>query len=193
MKIGILGGTFDPIHQGHIALAYAAKKEYGLDKVLFVPALIPPHKTARRDLTPAPYRYRMVEIALRPHLNFEVSDIEFSRAEVSYTVDTLKALKKKYPQDEFFLILGADSLAEISHWREADQIQKLARLLVAPRTHFEAKNASPNVSWIPMPECPISSSEIRSQIAQGQFKDKASLPEGVENYIHRMKLYQGRP
>jgi nicotinate-nucleotide adenylyltransferase len=134
----------------------------------------------------------MVEIALRPHLDFEVSDIEFSRAEVSYTVDTLRALKKKYPQDEFFLILGADTLAEIPHWRETDQIQKLARLLVAPRTHFEAESISSDVSWIPMPECPISSSEIRDQMAQRQLKDKTCLPEGVENYIHSMKLYQGR-
>lgn len=195
MKIGILGGTFDPIHQGHILLAYAAKKEYGLDKVLFVPALIPPHKTAQRDMTPAAYRYRMVEIALRPHLDFEVSDVEFSRAEVSYTVDTLRELKKKYSRDDFFLILGADSLAEIPYWKEADQIQKLARILVAPRSPFKAdkaENAAREVSWIPMPECPLSSSEIRSQIAHGEFKDKKNLPEGVEDYIHRMKLYQDK-
>ena len=107
-------------------------------------------------------------------------------------MDTLKELKKKYPQDEFFLILGADSLAEIPSWKETGQIQKLARLLVAPRPHFKAENAPADVIWIPMPECPLSSSEIRNQIAQGKLKDKSSLPEGVENYIHRMKLYQAR-
>ncbi len=192
MKIGILGGTFDPIHRGHLTLAYAAKKQYGLDKVLFVPALIPPHKAARRDLTPAPYRYRMVEIALRAHPDFEVSDLEFSRAEVSYTVDTLRELKKKYQAGKFFLIVGADSLAEIPQWKEADNIPKFAGILAAPRRPFKADPSAPATLWISMPECPLSSSGIRRWIAQGELKDKQCLPEGVENYIRRMNLYQER-
>lgn len=187
MKIGILGGTFDPIHQGHLLLARSAQKQHQLDKILFVPALIPPHKTGRRDMTPAPYRYRMVELALKHESGFEISPIEFDRPEISYTVETLRVLRKKYPGDDFFLIVGADAAAEISQWKEAEKIRKMAALLVAGRPGYPVleEGARP----IAMPETPLSSSEIRQKLGKGEGLGPRVLPEEVESYIREMNLY----
>ena len=189
-KIGIFGGTFDPIHRGHLDLARHALKQFRLTKVLFVPALIPPHKSARRDMTPAPYRYRMVETAVREEPQFEVSDIEFSRPEISYTVDTLRTLKKFYPSSELYLILGADSLAEIPKWREADEIVKLARLLVARRPGVTVVLPPYSVQWIDMSECSLSSSEIRQAISRGDLLPDEIVPQDVQDYIQKMQLYR---
>lgn len=191
MKTGILGGTFDPIHQGHLALARAAKKQFALDRVIFVPAFIPPHKAGRRDMTPAPYRYRMTELALLGEAGFEVSDIEFSRPEISYTADTLHAFKEKFPEDCFFLILGEDSLAEMPQWRDPEKIEKMAGFLAAKRPGASAVLPA-GARWIKMPECPISSSAIRKQIRSGENPGPGILPKPVEEYIHAMKLYRSK-
>ena len=189
MKTGILGGTFDPIHQGHLALARAARDQFSLDRVLFVPALIPPHKAARRDMTPAPYRYRMVELAMPGEKGFEISDVEFSRPEISYTADTLHTLKEKYPEDRLFLILGEDSLAEMPRWKEPDKIKELAALLAAKRPGVAAVSYPDGVQWIQMPACSASSSAIREQIRKGGKAGPGLLPPEVEDYIHKMGLY----
>jgi nicotinate-nucleotide adenylyltransferase len=188
MKIGILGGTFDPIHTGHLALAHAAQNQFLLDRVLFVPAFIPPHKAARRDITPAPYRFRMVELALRDEPSFEVSDIELNRPSISYTVDTLRELKKRHPEDEFFLILGEDAFQDFSTWRDPAAIRDLARFLIAPRGAGRDTLPDPEAQWIEMEECPISSSGIREKIRQ-HTPVSALVPAAAEAYIRRMKLY----
>lgn len=187
-RIGILGGTFDPIHHGHLALAKAAQKQFQLDKVLFVPAFIPPHKTEKTDITPAPYRYRMVEMAVLDEPDFEVSDIEFVRPEISYTADTLRRLKMMYPDADLFLILGEDSLAAISSWKEPEQIFKMAGILAAKRQGSSAPKAE-KVNWIDMPECPLSSSRIRESLRSGKSKTGEFFPANVEQYIKKMKLY----
>ena len=192
MNLGFFGGTFDPIHEGHLVLAREARKQFKLQKVLFIPAFIPPHKTSRRDLTPAPYRYRMVELALRDEPCFEISDVELSRPDVSYTVDTLRALKKKYPEGQLFFIMGSDTLAEIPFWREPEEIRKRVLFLVAERKGALPPPpwASSEVRWIRMPEIPIASSEIRKQIREGKTLGPDVLPPAVEQYISRMKLYR---
>ncbi len=190
MKLGILGGTFDPIHNGHLELGKRAKEQFGLDQILFIPAFIPPHKASRHDLTPAPYRYRMVELAIGGHPGFEISPMELNRPDISYTVDTLRLLKEKHPGVELYLILGEDSVAEISSWQEPEEIFKLARLLVAHRKGpCPAAAAQPEIIWIDMPVCAYSSSEIRRLIREGK-PATSMLPQGVEDYIHQMKLYQ---
>lgn len=188
MRIGILGGTFDPIHQGHLTLAKAAQTQYNLDKVIFIPAFIPPHKQDRADITPAPHRYRMTEMAVSDELGFEVSDIEFNRPEISYTVDTLRNLRKYYPTDEFFLIMGADSLAGIASWKEPKEIFERAQVLTAKRKGSDAFQMD-NICWIDMPDCPAASSDIRENLKLGKFIDRNVLPEKVERYIRKMKLY----
>ncbi len=189
MNTAILGGTFDPIHQGHLALARAAKKQFSLDRIFFVPAFIPPHKAGRRDMTPAPYRYRMTELAVHGEPGFEVSGIEFSRPEISYTIDTLHAFQQQFPEDRLFLILGEDSLAEMPQWKEPEQIKKIAGLLVAKRPGASAVLPG-GARWIKMPECPFSSSAIREQIRNGEKIAPEILPAQVEEYIHTKNLYR---
>ncbi len=189
MKLGIFGGTFDPIHAGHITLARHAQNQFHLDKILFIPAFIPPHKAANRMLTPAPYRYRMVEIAIAGNPYFEISSAELNRAELSYTVDTLRKLKEEHPLANLFLIVGEDSLSDFSTWRDPAEIKKMAGLLVAPREGSAHKFAADQtVQWIHMPVCPFSSSMIRKRIQEGSPVGDM-LPPGVEDYIQTMHLY----
>lgn len=188
MRLGILGGTFDPIHQGHLLLAQTAQAQHHLDKVLFVPALIPPHKTAKRDMTPAPYRYKMTELAIENHPAFEISDIEFNRPDISYTVETLRLVKEKYPAAELFLLVGADSAADFSKWKDFGEIRKMAVILAAPRPGTAVVSAG-DITWLKMPECGISSTQIRNDIAEGKPLEKGELPEKVEAYVRKLNLY----
>ncbi|MBN1687832.1 MAG: nicotinate (nicotinamide) nucleotide adenylyltransferase [Candidatus Omnitrophica bacterium] len=192
MKIGILGGTFDPIHKGHLALAREAKKEFGLDRVFFVPSFIPPTKSVFPHLTPAPYRYRMVELALENETDFEICDEEFKRPDVSYTVDTLEILQSKFPGTQLYLILGGDSFNGLLQWKGIARIRELAGFIVAPREGAQSEAPfTEKVNWIKMPIVPISSSVIRSGISSGNSEVNAFLPKKVEQYIHEMKLYEG--
>lgn len=189
MKIGILGGTFDPIHRGHLLLAEHAKDQYQLDKVLFIPAKTPPHKTSKSDLTPAPHRFRMVELALKNYPPFEISDIEINRPDISYTVDTLRDLRKQYPGDSFFLILGSDAAAEFLTWKQPEEILKMAQVLVALRPGFSLP-AQKNFHTIKMPPVPLSATEIRERLAAGQSAGDEAIPAEVEQYIRSRKLYK---
>lgn len=190
MKIGILGGTFDPIHNAHLHLADAARKQFHLDKVVFMPALIPPHKSHQRHLTPAPYRYHMVELALKSHPEFEISDLEFSRPEVSFTVDTLRSLKQKHPQDIFYLIMGADSAADFSKWHQPEEIVKLAKLLIAKRPGSDASKISFPFEWIEMPEDDLAATHLRYRFEKGENLPEGAIPKEVQNYIQKMNLYR---
>ncbi|MCK4422630.1 MAG: nicotinate-nucleotide adenylyltransferase, partial [Candidatus Omnitrophica bacterium] len=128
MKIGILGGTFNPVHLGHLILAQECQQKLKLDKVVFIPAKIPPHKT-RRMIIDAGDRYQMLKLALRGNSCFEVSRIELDRqGSKSYSVDTLSLLKKKWGDEvNLFFITGADALAELHSWKDMDKIFKIAR------------------------------------------------------------------
>lgn len=194
MKIGILGGTFDPIHKGHLALARAAQKQYHLSKVLFIPAFIPPHKASERSMTPAPYRYRMVELAIKDESNFEISHVELDRAEISYTVDTLTTLKAKYPQDELFLLLGSDTFLEFSTWRDPETIRRLCRILVALRPGSGSSKAMPGVDgWIKMDPVDLSSSTLRAALMGGRRLSEDQISPDVSRYIERLNLYRKQP
>ncbi|MBI3316546.1 MAG: nicotinate (nicotinamide) nucleotide adenylyltransferase [Candidatus Omnitrophica bacterium] len=191
MNIGILGGSFDPIHMGHIKLAGVAKEQFSLDKILFIPAFIPPHKSSRRDLTAAPYRYRMVELAIKNFPGYEISHVELDRPDISYTVDTLSTLKhQSSPRDIYYLILGADSLEELPQWKNPEAILKMATLLVAPRPGSNKNPYPEHTQWIQMPFCLISSSEVRKVFERGEKVPQGFLNPEVENYIRRMGLYR---
>src|SRR3989338_3229985 len=131
----------------------------------------------------------MAELAVQAEPGFEISDVEFSRPEISSTVDTLQAFKQQFPEDHFFLILGEDSLAEMSQWKEPGRIKKMADLLVAKRPGAAAVLPA-GARWIEMSECPISSSAIREQIRNGEKITLEILPARVEEYIHTKKLYR---
>ena len=124
MKIGIFGGTFDPIHQGHLGVAEAAYEQFPLDKIYFVPAYSPPHKKEKKFASTPEDRFEMVRLALQDVPYFEVSDLEFERGGTSYTVETLREFKKKNPSSELYLILGSDSYRELDQWREPEEIKK---------------------------------------------------------------------
>ena len=190
MKIGILGGTFDPIHHGHLQLAQYARTQYSLDKVVFVPAYQSPHKQALRFPTSAEDRYEMVRLAIEGEPFFEISDCEIKRAGVSYTFDTLAEFEKQYPRAEFFLILGKDAFEGIDTWHRASELKKKIRFLVAKRGPGEiCAPEGARVEWIQMPLSPISASGIREAIKQGRNVDDY-LPPKVFQFIQAHALYR---
>ena len=130
-RVGILGGTFDPIHNGHLAMARIAMEEFALDRVVFIPAYRPPHK--RRALTPYADRAEMCRLAVAGEPSFEVSDIEYRLGGVSYTYRTLEAWKKDFPQSALYYIIGGDSLFDLPHWYRPERIAAQARVICIPR------------------------------------------------------------
>lgn len=190
MKIGIFGGTFDPIHRGHLQLAQNARAQFSLDQVIFVPAYQPPHKQALLSLTPAQDRYEMVRLAIEGESFFKISDCELKRKGVSYTFDTISEFEKKYPHGTFFLILGKDAFEGIDTWHRAAELKKKVRFLVAKRGNCEVRvPEGARVEWIEMPLCPISASGIREAIRQGRKVDDHLSPK-VLQYICEHPLYR---
>jgi len=189
MRIGILGGTFNPVHNGHIRLAEFARKKLKLDKIIFIPVNIPPHKKGP-DITEPLFRYDMVRLAIEGMPNFEVSDIEVRKKGTSYSVETLKILKEKFgPEAELYFITGADSLYELAEWKDVDEIFALARFVVANRPGFPVARVPEGVEAIEVPEMDISSSEIRDKIRDGATV-KGIVPDKVISYIKEKGLYK---
>jgi nicotinate-nucleotide adenylyltransferase len=196
VNIGVLGGTFDPIHIGHLVVAEEARIKLGLREVLFVPAGQPWLKRDR-DITPAVYRVEMVRRAIADNPNFKLCTLEVGRPGPSYTVDTLAMLQKQLGSEaRFFFILGRDTLAELPLWKEPQKLVQLCRLVVPPRLgskdlkHLETAipGLLDKVIQLDMPVIGISSSGIRQRIAQGLSIRYLAPPE-VEKYITEHKIY----
>jgi nicotinate-nucleotide adenylyltransferase len=192
VKIGIFGGTFDPVHRGHLQLAWNARSQFKLDKVFFVPAYQPPHKQTILHLTSFQDRCEMVRLAIEGETFLEVSDCELKRKGVSYTFDTVSEFERQYPGALFFLILGKDAFDEIDTWYRAAELKKKIRFLVAGRgaSEIHAPEGVP-VDRIQMPLCPISSSGIRSAIKEGTSVDDYLSPK-VLKYIQENALYRNK-
>ena len=196
MNIGVLGGTFDPIHMGHLVVAEEARIKLGLSEVLFVPAGQPWLKQDH-SITPAAHRVEMVRRAISDNPYFKLSTLEVDRPGPSYTVDTLTLLQDQLGSEaSFFFILGRDTLAELPLWKEPRKVVQLCRLVVPPRLgsrdlrHLE--QAIPGllerVIQLDMPVIGISSSEIRQRIARG-LPIRYLVPPEVEKYIAEHRLY----
>ena len=186
MKLGVLGGTFDPIHVGHLAAAHAAIECEGLDVVMFIPTGVPPHRG--RTVASARDRLEMCRLAVAGERRFEVSDLEVRRGGASYTVDTLRELKKIHPSDDLFLILGWDAAKLFSTWREPAEVRRIAKLIIVTRPGSGVPTATSDiVCERPTPD--ISASKLRDDIARGEPVGDC-LPPAVERYIYERGLYR---
>jgi nicotinate-nucleotide adenylyltransferase len=195
---GVFGGTFDPVHVAHLAIAEAARDTFGLRRVLFVPAAQPPHK-AGRPITAVEHRLAMVEAAVASNPGFEVSRVEVDRAGPSYTVDTLAALRDAVPEDRLALMLSVESFRELPTWHEPARILGLADLIVAPRDGYDDADPSflsrtfpgstADAVFLDGPRIRLSASEIRERAAAGRSV-RYLVPDAVATYIGDHSLYQ---
>ena len=184
-RIGVFGGTFDPVHVGHLAIALAALESVPLDRVLFVPARRSPLKD-RDPLASIDDRVAMLEAAIANEPRFALSRAELDRDGVSYTVDTLEGLR---PQGELFLILGSDALADLARWRAPDRIRELATILVAARPGAPEPGAMHGARAFDAPRLDISSRELRARAARGMSL-RYLVPDAVWEHIRRRGLYK---
>ena len=199
LRLGVLGGTFDPPHYGHLALAEAARVQLRLDRVLFVPAGQPPHKPDR-PITPAHHRVAMVEAAIADNPAFALSRVDLDRPGPHYTVEMLALLRREYPDAELFFLMGGDSLAEFPTWRDPAGIVRQARLAVMRRPGREPdlamlERAIPHVRerlvWLDVPYLDIAASDLRRRVRE-RLPLRYLVPPSVEDYIREFRLYEAR-
>ena len=207
MRLGIFGGTFDPVHYGHLLLAESCREQLDLEAVWFLPAALPPHKLGR-ELTPAETRVEMLELAVGGLADFAVCRYEADRGGVNYTVDTLRALKQQDASRDLFFLMGADSLRDLPTWKEPATICQLATLVVVERA-LDGGTLQPegcdlaglegNLTpeqldalrshRVGMPRIDLSSSDIRRRVAEGR-SIRYRTPRAVEKYIETHGLYR---
>jgi len=200
MNIGVLGGTFDPIHIGHLIIAEEARLRLALSQVIFVPARQPWFKQGR-EISAAANRLEMVKLAIAPNLHFSVSTVDLNRAGPSYTVDSLADLKRELGEAaELYFILGVDALAQFAAWKEPKRVIEMCHLVAARRPEAKGldleslERSIPGISRrliiLDNPQIGISSSEIRERVAKG-LSIRNLVPDGVERYIREQGLYIG--
>ena len=198
MKIGVLGGTFDPIHRGHLAIAESARAKLSLAEVYFVPAARTPMKEDGSILA-AEHRVRMVRLAIADYPYFKLSMIEIDRPGPSYTVDTIAELRDNLGvENELFFIIGWDSLIQFPRWRQPERIIQICHLVAVPRPGYSLPDVGPLEAAIPglsqrliildEPKIDISATEIRQRAKSGESISHL-VPEAVEGYIKENKLY----
>ena len=196
-KIGIMGGTFDPVHMGHLVVANEVLNIYSLDEIIFIPAGNPPHK--RGTIASSRDRYLMTEMATLSNGKFKVSDIEVKKEEKSYTLKTIQELKKIYPDAEFYFITGTDAVIELPSWHQPEELLKMCRFVAVSRPGIsmgevrekisEINNMyNSNIELFQAPMLQISSTDIRQRFKMGKSA-KYLLPESVEQYIIKNNLY----
>jgi nicotinate-nucleotide adenylyltransferase len=207
MRLGIFGGTFDPVHYGHLLLAESCREALKLDAVWFMPTAVPPHKQ-QRELAPAVVRCEMLELAVAGHAGFSVCNYEIERGGVNYTVDTLAHIQAEDPARQLFFLMGADSLRDLPTWKEPARLCELAVPVIVCRAGAEPASAGETLDWrglerlisaerleivrkhqVPMTRIDLSSSDIRARVAEGRTIRYRS-PRAVEMYIKTSGLYQ---
>lgn len=192
-RIGVMGGTFDPIHNGHLVAASEVAWIYQLDQVIFVPTGRPAFKQDR-VVTNAEDRYLMTVIAVAENPQFSVSRVDIDRSTITYTVDTLHDLGKEYPQAEFFFISGADAISQISRWKDADKLWDMAQFIAVTRPGYPTETITHTVPQHPIsvmeiPALAISSTDIRQRVAR-RAPIWYLVPDGVVRYIAKLHLYE---
>jgi nicotinate-nucleotide adenylyltransferase len=190
IRLGVMGGTFDPIHYGHLVAASEAASAFGLDKVLFVPTGEPWQK---QTITDADHRLAMTKLAIAGNSLFEISTVDVLRGGPTYTIDTLREIHESNPEADLYFITGADSIAQIDSWKDSSQIWPLAHFVGVTRPGHSLevpKSAAGDVSLLEIPALAISSTDIRARVESGKPIDYL-LPDSVIDYIHANNLYQG--
>jgi nicotinate-nucleotide adenylyltransferase len=202
MRIGIFGGTFDPVHMGHLILAEQCRAQAHLDEVWFVPSAQPPHKD--RGVTRFEQRCEMLELALAGHPAFRVDRIERERSEPSFTAVTLEQFRARHPDDEFSLLLGSDCLPDLPGWYEPHRVIELASLVVVPRpgvmlwtaerlaAALRVDASAVRMRFVACPMIEIASRELRRALADG-MSIRYLVPRAVEEYVRERKLYSVGP
>jgi nicotinate-nucleotide adenylyltransferase len=199
MDIGVLGGTFDPIHSGHLIMAEEARLKLGLARVIFVPAGQQWLKTGM-NVAPAAHRVEMAKLAIATNPNFEISTVDIDRPGPSYSVETIAIMQQQMGAEaKIFFLVGWDSLAELPQWREPDRLIQLCKLVAITRPGFSRPDlkvmessvpgVTQSVVWLDIPPVDISSTDIRNRVAQG-LSIRGLVTEGVESYIKEHKLYR---
>lgn len=197
-RVGVLGGTFDPIHIGHLMMAEAVRCEYALDEVLFVPAKIPPHKL-RQHVAPAADRLAMVRLAVADNPFFRVSTIEMERPGLSYTIDTVRALREVYADAALFFLVGTDVIWDMVNWERINELLGLCEFIAAQRPGCQPDLSAVIATFgevgrrhihpLATPELEISSTDIRERVRKGH-SIRYVVPDAVAAYINEHRLYQ---
>ena len=199
-RVGILGGTFDPVHNGHLLLGEQAYREYGLDEIWFMPSKNPPHKSSL-DIVSEDLRSDMIRLAIQGAPQYIFSDFELRHEGTTYTAETLKRLQQEYPADRFYFLMGGDSFFQLETWYHPEQIMKLTTILafsrngetdrqMQARADELAHRYEADIRLLSMEEMPVSSSLIRDRVQNGQPVG-ALVPPAVEEYIRTNHLYKG--
>lgn len=208
MKLGLFGGTFDPIHRGHVEPVKAARRALGLDRVVYLPTALPPHKP-KREFAPAHARYAMVELALLGEEGLFADPYELTLDRPAYTVETLERFQREQPDTELFLLLGADSYLELPTWRRWEHILELAEVVVLARPGWDVEAALAGAGiedrdrrelagylderaalLLAQPPVDVSASEIRARLAAGQEPPAGALHPLVLDYVRKYDLYR---
>jgi nicotinate-nucleotide adenylyltransferase len=191
MKVGIFGGTFNPPHMGHLIVAEWAREVLQLDKILFVPAAVSPHKIDL-DIVEAHHRLEMLSCAIQGNRYFDFTDLEVQRGGISFTVDTLQVLKERHQDDVLVLLIGADNLLDFHTWKDPETILALAEVVVLTRPGFVAsadEGYMKRVSLLEVPEIAIESRQIRRRVKEGR-SIRYLVPFPVEVYIQKNGMYR---
>lgn len=202
MKIGIMGGTFDPIHNGHLALATYAAENFALDEVWFMPNGNPPHKDSEDIESLTKHRVEMVKLAIKQDTRFMLQLYEVERKEINYSYLTMEHFKQQYPEHHFYFIIGADSLFAFESWKCPDKLLQTCTLLAAYRDGMEESQMHEQIQYlnekyhadvrlINMPDVDISSTEIRDRLKQGETIQDM-VPKNVFDYIEQHKLFKDK-
>lgn len=190
-RVGILGGTFNPVHIGHLTIAQMVCQQVGLDRVIFIPSYLPPHKSGR-DVISARDRYQMLRLAVKGNPQFRTCDFEIKKKGRSYSIETVKYLKEAYPRGtKFFFIIGSDLLPKLHTWKDINELKKMVTFLSVNRPGFKQKKSRIRVRSVTVPGLHSSSTFARQRLLAGKTV-KYLVPENVLRYIQKKKLYRKR-
>lgn len=188
-KVGILGGTFNPPHMGHLIIADQVLNQLNLDQVLFMPDNIPPHVDKKEAIDPQK-RLEMLKLSIQDNRYFGIEDYEIKKGGISYTFETMSELIRLHPENQYYFIIGADMVEYLPKWHEIDKLIKLVRFVGVGRPGYKHQSKYP-ILWVDIPEIGISSTLIRQKIAQG-CSIKYLVPDLVAQYIDKEQLYIGK-